>query len=67
MVERIKQFDLFKLHSKGDKPDGWIWVYLDCTLLKKEYIRLLKRKPQNIVAREVSDTLNAGLVQLESI
>ena len=53
-------FDLFKLHSEKDSPRGWIWVYFDCSLLKKHYLRLLKYKSQNIIAREISRILNCG-------
>lgn len=53
-------FDLFKLHSEKDSPKGWVWVYFDCSLLKKHYLRLLKYKPQNIIAREISRILNCG-------
>lgn len=53
-------FDLFELHSERDSPKGWIWVYFDCSLLRKHYLTLLKSKPQNIIAKEISKALDCG-------
>lgn len=53
-------FDLFELHSERDSPKGWIWVYFDCALLRKHYLKLLKSNPQNIIAKEISKALDCG-------
>ncbi|MAG47258.1 hypothetical protein CL617_01515 [archaeon] len=54
------KFDLFKLNSKEDKPKGWIWVKFNSELLRKEYKKLLKKRQQNLIGKEISNNLNAG-------
>ena len=54
----MKQFDLFKLHSKKDRPDGWIWVYLDTSLLKNWINYMGMADIQRIYANILNRRLN---------
>lgn len=52
--------DLFNLHSKEDKPHGWIWAYFESDLIKEVYFSLLKDSSQNAITKKISKRLNAG-------
>lgn len=56
----MEGLDLFKLHSKKDKPHGWIWVGLDANLLRNKYLKLIKNKSRDDIARRISKKLNSG-------
>lgn len=54
------RLDLFKLHSKEDKPKSWIWINFNPKELRKEYFKLLKFKSQNEIGKIINNSLNAG-------
>jgi len=57
--------DLFRLHTKGDKPKGWIWVSLNSSLLREEYMNLLRKQNQKEIALKINKNLNSGLSTIE--
>ncbi|MDD5132954.1 MAG: hypothetical protein PHD81_03535 [Candidatus Nanoarchaeia archaeon] len=57
--------DLFKLHSKEDKPKGWIWVKFNPYLLQKEYIKILYKTSQKEISKKINKNLNAGISTIE--
>mgnify|MGYP001559969326 FL=1 len=58
-------FDLFKLHSDKDTPNGWIWTEFNSDRLKDEYFKLLKRDGQDKIALIISKNLKCGFSTIE--
>jgi len=64
-INSMKRFDLFKLHSKKDRPNGWIWVQFDPKILKDNYLKLLKRERQSDIAKKINRNLKCGLSTIQ--
>ena len=61
----MKTFDLFALHSKEDRPRGWIWVEFDSKRLKKEFLKLIDKTKQKGIARQISNRLQSSFSTIE--
>ena len=53
-------FNLFKLHSKEDTPNSWIWVEFDTFFMRNDIINYFKKNKINRTARIISTKLNCG-------
>ena len=56
----MKRFDLFKLHSSKDKPNGWIWVQFDPKILRDNYLKLLRKEYQSDISKKINRNLKCG-------
>jgi len=53
-------FDLFKLHSKKDTANSWIWIEIDHSFINRYILDYFNKNSKNEVARIISKKLNCG-------